>query len=229
MSGQRASLRTPTCSRTRVSAAPLNRWWRRATSSASTPACSSWPWARPPPRADAGRRPLRDRLDLVTEVFDSLLDALRERNLWLPTQAFPDLGGGYDAALLLPRASRAMLGLGATAGGAGDHLVELVDVGLALGADVETALDIAAQRPDEGLDHVADIDVVAGLQTVAVDDGGAALDQGAAEDGDHPSLAVGVLPRPVDVGQAEGGAAEVVERSEAMEVVLDRELGGPIR
>ena len=65
--------------------------------------------------------------------------------------------------------------------------------------------------PGEGVDNVVHINKITGLLAVAEDQAGLARQQAAGEDGDHPRFAMGVLARPVDVGQGQGRVLQAVQ------------------
>ena len=107
-----------------------------------------------------------------------------------------------------------------------ERLEERDDRRLDSRADVDRARDLRPlERPQRRLGHVADVHVVARLQAVAVDDARLAPEESVREDGDHARLAVRVLPRPVDVGEAEDDPAQPVQSLPASEVQLRRHLG----
>ena len=77
----------------------------------------------------------------------------------------------------------------------------------------------------ERVDDVVDEDVVPGLLAVPVDRHRLVAQHAVGEDGHHPSLAVGVLPRPVDVPQRESAELEGVQLAIGHQVVNDGLLG----
>ena len=97
--------------------------------------------------------------------------------------------------------------------------------GLHAGADVE-ALPAArvAGRPDEGVHHVVDEHVVAGVGAVAEHLGGLARQQRLGEDRHHARLAVRVLARAVDVGRRDVRTVQAVQVPEGVQVDLPGHL-----
>ena len=116
-----------------------------------------------------------------------------------------------------------------TPGGPRDVRMELVDVAFDAGADVESTEVRGLRGAQVGGDDVVDVDVVAGLAAVPVDDGVAAVQQTLGEDRHHPRLAVRILPRSVDVGVAQRHELEAVNVGEDGAVALAGQLGGAVR
>src|SRR5664280_2529957 len=112
----------------------------------------------------------------------------------------------------------------------GDQPMQLGNRRLQPGADVVAApvADLAG-RPDEGLDHVADVDVVAGGRAVPEDLGCPALQQGRAEDRYHARLTMRVLSRPIDVAERERGVCQPVHRPVGAEIQLAGRLRRGVR
>jgi len=80
-------------------------------------------------------------------------------------------------------------------------------------------------RLEIGAHDIPHVHVIAGLQTVAVDEGGLPLQKPLAEDGDHARLSVGILPRTVHVRVPERGVLQPVLDT----VVLKVEFYGNLR
>src|SRR6185437_1804271 len=104
------------------------------------------------------------------------------------------------------------------------------------GTDIEGArVDVAARRQgdgsraEHGLRHVSDVDVVARLPAVAEYSEGAVAEDAAAEDRDHAGFAMRILPRTVDVREADARRLEAVDAAVIPHVFLDRELGDAVR
>ncbi len=88
---------------------------------------------------------------------------------------------------------------------------------------------VVAGGEEQRVDDVADVDVVARLQAVAEDRRCGAVAEQAHEDGDHARLAVGHLPRPVHVAEAERDVRAPVQPVPGGEVLLAADLRGPVR
>ncbi len=114
------------------------------------------------------------------------------------------------------------------AGAVGHDGGQPVDRGLRPRADVADEPASPVGGPHEGVDHVVDVDEVAGLLAVAEDDEGQAPQQALGEDGHHAGLAVGVLARAVHVGQGQGAELEGVQLTVGLEVVDGRLLGDAV-
>ena len=83
--------------------------------------------------------------------------------------------GVETAAADIPGLGRSVSRVDVPPGALPNQLVELVDVGLDPGPDVEAAGGVGLVSGDHRVHQVAYIDVVAGAGAVAVDDRGAAL------------------------------------------------------
>ncbi len=115
----------------------------------------------------------------------------------------------------------------------GERLEHFDDGGLNAGADVDRPVD-DPPRSEDGVrgqasgDDVIDVDVVAGLAAVAEDGRGSAVEDAPAEDRDDAGLPVGILPRAVDVSEAERGTGNRVQTLEGGDVALRGELAGAV-
>jgi hypothetical protein len=101
---------------------------------------------------------------------------------------------------------------------------ELEHAGLLLGARVQHAAGLAVAGGDERAHEIADVEVVAGLRAVPVDRRRPAVAEAPAEDRDDAGLAAGILPRPVDVAEAQGHRRQPVQALVQAEVALGAEL-----
>src|SRR5207245_408649 len=133
------------------------------------------------------------------EVLHSPPDPLLEADSGLPAQDLGRAAGVETAPANVASLRRSVSRLDVLADALPDHLVELVDVGLDPGSDVEAPGGVGLGSGDHRVHHVADVDVVAGAGAIAVDDRGAALEESMDEDRHHARLPVGVLARPIDV------------------------------
>jgi hypothetical protein len=106
---------------------------------------------------------------------------------------------------------------------------ERVHVRLERGPHVYAQPVAARQRLDVRPDHVAHVDVVAGLLAVPIDDGRLPLDEPGAEDRDDARLAVRVLPGTIDVRVAQRRVLEAELHLVIVHVVLDADLGDAVR
>jgi tetratricopeptide (TPR) repeat protein len=122
------------------------------------------------------------------------------------------------------RALRRVLGAVAGVAEAVERLHQVQHGHLLAAPDVERAAGGGIRGAQVGVHHVAHEHVVAGLQAVAEDRRRSALEQLAAEDGDHARLAERVLARPVDVAVAQRDRAEPVHAREQVAVALGAEL-----
>ena len=123
-----------------------------------------------------------------------------------------------------------MLGVAPAARRRPEALEEGHDRRLDTGAHVHgpTHVDPLEREPG-GFGDVPHVDVVSRLEPVTVDDAGLTPQEALREDGDDACLAVRVLARPIDVGQAQDDPAESVERLPASEVELGRHLRDAVR
>jgi len=102
------------------------------------------------------------------------------------------------------------------------RLEDGVDVGLDAGANVERADGVRRKGAGVRLRHVADVNEIARLPAVAVDAGLLSAQQTARENRDHARLTVRVLSRPVDIGVAQGGVRQPMQRVERSQVHFRR-------
>ena len=146
----------------------------------------------------------------------------------LPAELDPGPGGIDGISQELPRPERQMLGLGLHPGLVGHLAVELVDRRLLAGTDVAQQPAPLGGGPHEGIDHVVDVDEVAGLVAVTEDGHLLAPQEALGEDRHHAGLAVGILAGAVDVGQGQGRELERVHLAVGDQVVDDRLLRDPV-
>jgi len=88
--------------------------------------------------------------------------------------------------------------------------------------------DLGVERQQVGPDHVIDVHVVAGVGPLAVDLERPLAQQALAEDRHHAGLAMGVLAGAIDVRVAQRRVVEAVLAAEAVQVVLEGELGDSV-
>ena len=120
-----------------------------------------------------------------------------------------------------------MPGLGVAAGDARARLVQLRDRRVEAGADVVRAAAVTDRCEQRG-DDVADVDEVAAVHAVAVDDRLVAARHALEEDRDDAALEAGVLARAVDVREAERDVRAAVDAIPAGEVLLAALLGDAV-
>ena len=149
-------------------------------------------------------------------------------NLGPPTELPLRARDVEHAALNLSEASGRKLRFELRACRAPAELVQLEHRGLLAGAHVEDAAVLTGggqRRPR----HVARVDVVACLAAVAEDLRRLACCELPEEDCDHARLTVRVLPRPVDVAEAQRHVTRAVEPVVGGHVLLARQLRDAIR
>src|SRR5580698_2033374 len=165
-------------------------------------------------------------------LLDPLVDgghAVAQPGDRAPAQVALGPPDGQGAALELARPARRERRLDRAAGGSADHPCQVQDADLLAGADVPGTGAAPVGGEQERRDRVPDVDVVAGLAAVAVDDGALAGQEPGAEDRDDPRLPRRVLARAVHVGQPQhrvGGAVQPVVEAD---ILLGAQLGDAVR
>ena len=112
----------------------------------------------------------------------------------------------------------------------GHHGMQCPVAGLHTGSDIESLARAGiAGRPDKGVDHIVDEDVIASVGTVTEHRRRLAGQQGPRENGDHTGLAMWFLSWPVHVGGRDMRAVQSVEMPEAIEIGLGGQFGRAVR
>ena len=91
-------------------------------------------------------------------------------------------------------------------------------------AHVVGAVRVALGSNERRLRHVADVDVITGLTAVAVHNRPLAAEKPSAEDRDHPPCPARILPRSVDVREAQIDRREAMHAPIQVAVALRRKL-----
>ena len=128
-----------------------------------------------------------------------------------------------------PRRSGSNFGSSSRSGEGLQHVEQLEDARLAARADVERARLAGFAGQQERTRDVADVDVVARLQPVAVHRRRLPSLKVIAEDRDDTRLAVRRLAWAVDVSEPEDDVRDPVEPAPRSDVRLAGELRGPVR
>src|SRR6266540_4575498 len=135
-----------------------------------------------------------------------------KRDAGRPAETLLRQRGAQAASPLLTGLRGAVLRRHLEARRAGQRAMELVHRSLDPRTDVHAADDLGALESAEvGGRDVLDVDVVAGLLAVPVDDRRLPLQEALGEDGDDAGLALGILAGAVDVGVAERDTADAEE------------------
>src|SRR5262249_4191741 len=147
--------------------------------------------------------PGRSYSELLPEPLDGLRETLVECCARAPPEERLGAGRVEDTAPLLAGLRRGVLGGAIYAGQARQAPVQLVDRRLGACADIRDAGRVRERHPaGDRVGNIPDVDVVARLLPVAVDDARFAGEKSRREDGTDAGLARRVLARAVDVRQA---------------------------